>query len=110
MMRATVRAPELSTGDDDVLEFFHDNKGSFTGKNRTLRPAGGVQWSEFACAGLCAVGKVVADIDAIVKEVHWDGWNNTKGGHKAVRMAIRKVLFRYGLPTAGELFDMASWR
>ena len=38
------------------------------------------------------VGKVVADIDAIVKEVRWDGWNNSKEGDKAVRIAIRKVL------------------
>ncbi|AOT04718.1 hypothetical protein [Arthrobacter sp. U41] len=53
------------------------------------------------------VGKVVADIDAIVKEVRWDGWNNTKEGDKAVRIAIRKVLVRYGLPASGELFDRA---
>ncbi|MER2133726.1 MAG: hypothetical protein ABS910_03500 [Arthrobacter sp.] len=53
------------------------------------------------------VGKVVADIDAIVKEVRWDGWNSTKEGDKAVRIAIRKVLVRYGLPATGELFDRA---
>lgn len=53
------------------------------------------------------VGKVVADIDAIVKEVRWDGWNNSKEGDKAVRIAIRKVLVRYGLPASGELFDHA---
>jgi type I restriction enzyme R subunit len=47
------------------------------------------------------VGKVVTDIDAIVKEVRWDGWNNSKEGDKAVRIAIRKVLVRYGLPAAG---------
>jgi type I restriction enzyme R subunit len=53
------------------------------------------------------VGKVVHDIDAIVKEVRWDGWNNSKEGDKAVRIAIRKVLVRYGLPASGELFDHA---
>jgi type I restriction enzyme R subunit len=53
------------------------------------------------------VGKVVDDIDAIVKEVRWDGWNNSKEGDKAVRIAIRKVLVRYGLPASGELFDHA---
>lgn len=53
------------------------------------------------------VGKVVNDIDAIVKEVRWDGWNNSKEGDKAVRIAIRKVLVRYGLPASGELFDHA---
>lgn len=53
------------------------------------------------------IRKVVADIDAIVKEVRWDGWNNSKEGDKAVRIAIRKVLVRYGLPAAAELFDRA---
>jgi type I restriction enzyme R subunit len=53
------------------------------------------------------VGKVVTDIDAIVKEVRWDGWNNSKEGDKAVRIATRKVLVRYGLPASGELFDHA---
>lgn len=53
------------------------------------------------------VGKVVADIDAIVKEVRWDGWSNSKEGDRAVRIAIRKVLVRYGLPASGELFDHA---
>ena len=47
------------------------------------------------------VGKVVADIDAIVKEVRWDGWNNSKKGDKAVRIVypqspgpIRAACFR----------------
>lgn len=56
---------------------------------------------------LVIVGKVVADIDAIVKEVSWDGWNNSKECDKAVRIAIPKVLVRHGLPAAGELFDRA---
>jgi type I restriction enzyme R subunit len=42
-----------------------------------------------------------------VKEVRWDGWNNSKEGDKAVRIATRKVLVRYGLPASGELFDHA---
>jgi hypothetical protein len=50
------------------------------------------------------VGKVVADIDAIVKEVRWESWNDTESD-KAVRIAIHKVLVRYGLPASGELFD-----
>lgn len=53
------------------------------------------------------MGKVVTDIDAIVKEVRWVGWNNTKEGDKAVRIAVRRVLVRYGLPASGELFDRA---
>lgn len=51
--------------------------------------------------------KVVVGIDAIVKEVRWDGWNVTKRGDREVRTAILKVLKQYGLPLQGDLFDHA---
>lgn len=53
------------------------------------------------------VGKVVAAVDAIVREVRWDGWNSTKEGDRTVRIEIRKVMVRYGLPASGDLFDHA---
>ncbi len=53
------------------------------------------------------VGKVVSDIDAIVKHVRWDGWSGTREGDREVRKAIRKILAHYGLPAEGELFNRA---
>ncbi|HQZ33272.1 MAG TPA: HsdR family type I site-specific deoxyribonuclease [Ilumatobacteraceae bacterium] len=53
------------------------------------------------------VGRVVADIDAIVKEVRFDGWAATQKGDRAVRRAVRSVLRKYQLHTHPELFDRA---
>jgi type I site-specific deoxyribonuclease, HsdR family len=53
------------------------------------------------------VGRVVADIDAIVKEVRYDGWSATQKGDRIVRISIRKVLQKYHLPATGDLFDHA---
>lgn len=53
------------------------------------------------------IGRVVEDIDAIAKEVRWDGWNNTREGDRAVRREIRKVFKKYELPPTGDLFDHA---
>lgn len=53
------------------------------------------------------IGRVVVDIDAIVKEVRYDGWSHTQNGDRLVRIAIRKVLQKYHLPASGDLFDHA---
>ncbi len=53
------------------------------------------------------VGQVVHDIDAIVKEVRYDGWSATLQGDRLVRIEVRKVLVKYALPAQGELFDRA---
>jgi len=53
------------------------------------------------------VGQVVHDIDAIVKEVRYDGWSATQQGDRLVRIEVRKVLVKYALPAQGELFDRA---
>lgn len=53
------------------------------------------------------VGRVVKDIDDIVKEVRYDGWKATQQGDRLVRTEIRKVLKRHALLVAGELFDRA---
>ena len=46
------------------------------------------------------------DIDAIVKQVRFTGWNhNNPDGDKLVRRNIRDVLGSYGLPPTGPLFD-----
>jgi type I restriction enzyme R subunit len=50
---------------------------------------------------------VVSDIDAIVKQVRFTGWNNTQAGDRVVRKEVRVILNKYGLPTVGVLFDKA---
>lgn len=54
------------------------------------------------------VADVARDIDAIVKEVRFTGWNSTQDGDRVVRKELRlRVLRKYGLPTTGPLFDHA---
>ena len=53
------------------------------------------------------VDDVVRDIDTIVKQVRYTGWNETQQGDKTVRVEIRKVLKKFGLPLTGPLFDNA---
>jgi len=53
------------------------------------------------------VERIVADIDAIVRVVRFDGWQNTHAGEREVRMALRKTLFKYRLHQDQELFDRA---
>lgn len=53
------------------------------------------------------VERIVADIDAIVKQVRFDGWQSTAQGEREVRQALRKALLKYKLHTDQELFDKA---
>lgn len=50
---------------------------------------------------------VVTDIDTIVRQVSFAGWNESQAGDRTVRKEVRLVLKKYGLPTTGELFDRA---
>lgn len=45
------------------------------------------------------VKRVVDDIDKIVRAVRFDGWQDTHAGEREVKMALRKTLFNYRLPT-----------
>ena len=45
------------------------------------------------------VEKIVNDIDKIVKEVRFEGWQATHAGEREVRKALRKTLFHYKLHT-----------
>ena len=51
------------------------------------------------------VERVVADIDAIVKQVRFDGWQATTQGEREVKQALRRALMKYKLHTDQELFD-----
>jgi len=53
------------------------------------------------------VDDVVRDIDTIVKQVRFTGWNETQEGDRTVRKELRQVLKKFGLPLTGPLFDNA---
>jgi type I restriction enzyme R subunit len=53
------------------------------------------------------VERIVADIDAIVKQVRFDGWQATAQGEREVKQALRRSLLKYKLHTDQELFDKA---
>ncbi len=53
------------------------------------------------------VERIVTDIDTIVKQVRFDGWQATEQGEREVKQALRRSLLRYKLHTDQELFDRA---
>lgn len=53
------------------------------------------------------VERIVADIDGIVKQVRFDGWQATVQGEREVKQALRRALLKYKLHTDQELFDKA---
>ena len=53
------------------------------------------------------VERIVADIDAIVKQVRFDGWQTTTQGEREVQQALRRALLKYKLHTDQDLFDKA---
>jgi type I restriction enzyme, R subunit len=53
------------------------------------------------------VDDVVRDIDTIVKQVRYTGWNTSQAGDRLVRKELRGVLKKYALPLTGPLFDNA---
>lgn len=53
------------------------------------------------------VERVVNDIDAIVKQVRYDGWAGTKEGDRVVRREVRSVLLKHRLHRESDLFEHA---
>ena len=53
------------------------------------------------------VQDLVTEIDSIVKQVAYVGWNESVPGDKAVRKELRSTLKTFGLPPAGAVFDRA---
>ncbi len=53
------------------------------------------------------VERVVADIDDIVRQVRFPGWQQTAAGEREVQKALRRSLLRYKLHTDQDLFDRA---
>lgn len=63
---------------------------------------------EYAPPGVpVIIEHIVADIDTIVRQVRYTGWNETQEGDRMVRREVRLILKKYGLPTTGDLFDRA---
>ena len=53
------------------------------------------------------VERVVADIDEIVRQVRFPGWQQTGAGEREVQRALRRSLLKYKLHTDQDLFDRA---
>ena len=53
------------------------------------------------------VERIVADIDDIVRKVHFPDWQHTSQGERLVQKELRKTLLRYQLHRDQELFDTA---
>ncbi|MBR2455542.1 MAG: HsdR family type I site-specific deoxyribonuclease, partial [Bacteroidaceae bacterium] len=53
------------------------------------------------------VGRIVADIDSIVKIVRFPGWQTTNAGEREVQIALRKTLLKYKLHKEEVLFNKA---
>ncbi len=53
------------------------------------------------------VGRIVADIDSIVKIVRFPGWQTTNAGEREVQKALRKTLLKYKLHKDENLFGKA---
>ncbi len=53
------------------------------------------------------VQRIVDDIDEIVRQVRFDGWQATHAGEREVRKALRQTLFKYKLHQDTELFERA---
>ena len=53
------------------------------------------------------VERVVGDIDEIVRQVRFPGWQHTAAGEREVQRALRRSLLKYKLHTDQDLFDRA---
>lgn len=53
------------------------------------------------------VERLVADIDGIVRQIRFDGWQTTSQGEREVQKALRLALRKYQLHTDQDLFDKA---
>lgn len=51
------------------------------------------------------VGRIVADIDAIVCVVQFPGWQHSTSGEREVQKSLRKALLKYQLHKDQMLFD-----
>lgn len=53
------------------------------------------------------IERIVSDIDAVVRAVRFDGWQQSNPGERDVKKALRGALRKYQLQSDQELFDRA---
>lgn len=53
------------------------------------------------------VGRIVDDIDALVRAARFDGWQATNVGERSMKQALRRALLKYRLHEDADLFDKA---
>lgn len=53
------------------------------------------------------IGRIVNDIDQIVKATRFDGWQNTTAGDRELQRVLRQTLYKYKLHKENDLFDRA---
>lgn len=53
------------------------------------------------------VRNIVRDVDTLVREFAFDGWADTYQAAREVKVELRKLLAKYGLPPSGDLFENA---
>jgi type I restriction enzyme R subunit len=53
------------------------------------------------------VERIVDDIDGIVRQVRFPGWQKTSAGEREVKRALRSTLFKYQLHADKDLFEKA---
>lgn len=53
------------------------------------------------------VERIVTEIDGIVKQVRFDGWQATAQGEREVRQALRRALLKFKLHTDQDLYEKA---
>jgi type I restriction enzyme R subunit len=51
------------------------------------------------------VDRVVEEVDSIVRQVRFPGWQRTEAGEREVKKALRRSLLKYKLHTDQDLFD-----
>ena len=53
------------------------------------------------------VGRIVDDIDEVVRATRFDGWQETVSGEREIQVVLRKTLLKYKLHTEQDLFERA---
>ena len=87
----------LNTEKEESVEIIPDGKSALTALFEEYR---GDQTPDI-------VGRIVDDIDELVRAARFDGWQATVAGDREMKKALRRALLKYKLHSDEELFDRA---